>query len=115
MLIQFTVLHPAYLRYKLILSCCVSLDLPSRLCPSGFPTKILYTFFFSPIHAKRRNFFMALESVITLVVQHTNHAVLHNAVFSSFLSLPTLLGPDIFLRTLFSNTLSVTNFLEPNC
>jgi hypothetical protein len=41
--IQFIPHHPVSLRFILILSTHLRLDLPSGLFPSGFPTNILYT------------------------------------------------------------------------
>ena len=43
--------HPTSWRFILILSSLLQLTLTSRLFPSGFPTKILYTPLLSPIHA----------------------------------------------------------------
>jgi len=47
-LIQPTPSKPISLEYILILSFHLSLGLPSDSFPSGFPTKILYVFVFSP-------------------------------------------------------------------
>ena len=49
--IQSTYPHPTSWRSILILSTHPRLGLPSGLFPSGFPTKILYTTFSSPISA----------------------------------------------------------------
>jgi hypothetical protein len=43
--------HPIFLRSIFILSNHLRLRLPSGIFPSGFPTKILYVFLFSPIRA----------------------------------------------------------------
>jgi hypothetical protein len=49
--IQFIPLHPASIRYILILFTYLRLDLPSCLFPSCFPTNNLYAFSSSPIRA----------------------------------------------------------------
>jgi hypothetical protein len=46
--IQSTPLHPTALRSIQILSPNLRLGLPSSICPSGFPTKILYAFLIPP-------------------------------------------------------------------
>jgi hypothetical protein len=43
--------HPIYLRSILVLSSLLLLDLPSGLFHSGFSTKTLYAFSFSPMRA----------------------------------------------------------------
>jgi hypothetical protein len=44
------------------------LGLPSRLFPSGFPTNILYTFLFSPIHATRPAHVIRFDFIILIIL-----------------------------------------------
>jgi len=53
--IQYMSPHPTSRRSILILSSHRCLGIPSGLCPSGFPTKTLYTPLISPIHATYRS------------------------------------------------------------
>jgi hypothetical protein len=72
-------------RSILILSSYRCLKLMSGLSISGFPTKILYTFLFSAIHAIcPANF--SLLNFITLA-KNTSYEAPHYAVFSNILSL----------------------------
>jgi hypothetical protein len=50
-LIQSMSSYPLYFKSSLISSFHLLTGLPNSLIPSGFPTKILYSFFFSPICA----------------------------------------------------------------
>jgi hypothetical protein len=49
--IQSTSSHTIYLRWILKLSSYLRLGLSSGLFPSGFPTKVVYSFLISPVHA----------------------------------------------------------------
>jgi hypothetical protein len=56
------------LRYILILSDHPSLGLPSGLFPSRYPTKILYTFLFSPIRATYSAHLIFLDLIILFIL-----------------------------------------------
>jgi hypothetical protein len=91
-------------RSILILSSQLCLDLPAGLFPSGFPTKPLYTLL--PMRATRPAHFILLYLVTRTVFCEEYRSLssslcsfLHSSVISS------LLGQNILLNTLFSDTL----------
>ena len=91
------------------------MGLPSGLFPSDFPTKTLYTYFFSPyvLHTPPISFLLYLIIRKIFIDEYKSlsssiHSFLHSLVTSS------LLGPNIFLSTLFSNTLSPRSSLNVN-
>jgi hypothetical protein len=101
---QVTLSNPVHLRSILIFSCQLLLGLRSGLLPSGFSTKILYTVLISATHATCPAD-LIFPDFITLIIcnEEYSYETPHYAVFSS---LRPLLGPNILLSTLFSNTLN---------
>ena len=99
--------HPTSCRSVLILSTHLRLRLSSGLFPSGFPTKTLYTPLSSPIRATCPAHLILLVFITRTILGEEYKSfssslctLLHSPV-TSF-----LLGPNILLNTVFSNTLS---------
>ena len=97
--------HPTSWRSILILSTYVCLGLPSGLFPSGFPTKTLCTLLSSPIRATCPAHLILLDFITRTVLGEeykSSSSSLCNLLYSPVTS--SLLGPNILLNTLFSNT-----------
>ena len=99
--------HPISWRSILILSTHLRPGFPSGLFPSGFPTKTLYTPLSSPIRATCPAHLILLHFITRTILgeQYKSFSsslcnLLHFPVTSS------LLGPNILLNTMFSNTSS---------
>ena len=105
--------HPTSWRSILILSSHLRLGLPSGIFPSGFPTKTLYTPLLAHIRATCPAHFILLD-LITRTICGEEYRSLSSSL-CSFLHSPitsSLLGPNILLNTLFSNTLSLRSSLN---
>jgi len=99
--------HPTSWRSILILSIHLHLGLPSGLLHSGFPTKTLYTPLSAPIRATCPAYLILLDFITRTIMcekyksfSSSLCSLLHSPVTSS------LLGPNILLVAMFSNTLS---------
>ena len=105
--------QPTSWRFILILSFHLSLGLPSGLFPSGFPTKTLYASLLSLIRVTSPAHLILLDLITRVIFGEQYRSLssslcifLHSPVTSS------LLGPNILLGTLFSNTHSLRSYLN---
>jgi hypothetical protein len=112
--IQSTSPNHISLRSILTLSSHQRLGLPSGLLPSDLPTKMLYAPLTSPMRATCPAHLILL-ALITLTTLGEKYKPCSSSLWS-FLQPPvisSLLGPNIHLSTLFSNTLNLCSSHAP--
>ena len=100
--------HPTSWISFLILPSHLRLGLLSGHFPSGFPTEILYTSLLSPIRATCPAHLILLDFIARTIFGEQYRSL--SSSLCSFLHSPvtsSLLGPNIPLSTVFSNTLSL--------
>ena len=108
--IRYTSPHPTSWRSTLILSSYLCLGLPSDFFPLHFPTKTQNPVYTSPlpIHGTCPSRLILLDLTTRTIIGEEYRSL--SSSWCSFLHSPVtpyLLGPNILLRTLFSNALSL--------
>ena len=105
--------HPTSWRSILILSSHLRIGLPNGLFPSGLPTIILYAHFLSLIRATYPAHLIVFD-FITQIIPGEQYRSL-SCPLRSLLPSPvtaSVLAPNIFLSTIFSDTLILCPFLN---
>ena len=111
--IQSILPHPTSWRSILILSSHLRLGLPSRLVPSRFPTKTLYTPLLFPTRATCPAYLILLDFVTRKIFGEQYRSL--SSSLCSFLHSPVTSSPsgsNTPLNTPFSNTLSLRSSLN---
>ena len=102
-----------FLKIHLNINLHLSLGLPSGLFPSGFHSKTLNTPLLTPIRAACPAHLILLDFITPAILSEQYGSL--SSPLCSFLHSPVtlpLLGPNILLSTLFSNTLSLRSSLN---
>ena len=86
--------------------------LPSSLFPSGFPTKTLYMPLLSLIHHTCPAQLILLDFITQTILGRYRSLSSSLCSFLHSLAISSLLGPNILLNTLFSNTLSLCSSIN---
>jgi len=105
--IRSTSFQPTFVRSFLILYSHLLLCLPSVLFSSGFQTKILHVFLISPIRAICPAHLILLDLIILIVGEAYDLWVSSLRSFHQSPAIPSLLGPNILLSSLFSNNFNL--------